>query len=266
MTWSSGQIIALCRVILASVFLLAVFLDPSQPVGLPETGLLLLGAYASTAFVLLIVAFSSYWLDFKLARLVHLLDLGMFGAVVYMTEGYTSPFFTFSVFLLLSAAIRWSARETALTAVGVNFLFLTVGALAHINVPLELDLQRLLIRSVYLLVLSALFILFAYNAERLRQARRLRSGIGTAMRDLPLVEAALRHVAEKLLSQRTAIVWHDPEEPRGSVEIRGGQKKIERALSAEEMDWAMTFEKGAPQLFRRRDQSPIVGRSASDCG
>ena len=50
--------------------------------------------------------------------------------MVLLTEGYTSPFFIFFMFLLLSAAIRWGWRETALTAVLVTVLYLIVGLIA----------------------------------------------------------------------------------------------------------------------------------------
>ena len=51
----------------------------------------------------------------------------MFTLMVLLTHGYTSPFFTFFMFLLLSAAIRWGWKATALTAVLVTLLYLIVG-------------------------------------------------------------------------------------------------------------------------------------------
>ena len=42
--------------------------------------------------------------------------MAVFTAIIFSTNGYTSPFFLFFILPLLSAAIRWSWRETLLTA------------------------------------------------------------------------------------------------------------------------------------------------------
>ncbi len=269
MKWSSGQIIAFCRLVLASVFLLAIYIDPSQPAIMPATGYVVLGAYAAIAVILVIIAFASFWLDFILARFVHVLDLVTFGAVVYMTEGYTSPFFTFSVFLLLSAAIRWSARETTLTAIAVNTLFLGAGAMAQLTVPLDLDLKRLLIRAFYLMVLSGLFVLFAVNAERPRRARGLRAGRGSAEGHASLVEAALDHVQSRLSAGRIAMAWRDTDEPRSWISWRKADGVSDQSMRASDIDWAIAFQKGVPHLFEVASRHrlwggprPVIGKLA----
>ena len=104
----SGRVIALGRLVLAAVFLLAVYLDPSQPSQNPGAAYALMGAYVIWSAGLLVLTWTNWWLDHRLSAFAHLVDIAAFGILVFFTEGYTSPFYTFFVFLLLSSAIRWS--------------------------------------------------------------------------------------------------------------------------------------------------------------
>ena len=60
---------------------------------------------------------------------MHAFDMAVFTAIVFSTNGSTSPFFLFFVLPLLSAAIRWSWRETALTAAALVVLYFGAGLL-----------------------------------------------------------------------------------------------------------------------------------------
>lgn len=160
--YRSGRVIALCRAALAIVFLFAIWADNSQPAYAAAetyTGLML---YAATSVALVAITWNNWWLDSKLAAPAHILDVAAFTLLVFGTEGYTSPFFVFFVFLILAAVIRWSWRETAITAVAVILLFFTTGLLvADLNTPF--DFQRFIVRSGNLVVLSAILIWFGVN-------------------------------------------------------------------------------------------------------
>jgi signal transduction histidine kinase len=82
---------------------------------------------------------------------------------VVTSDGYTSPFFVFFVFLVLSAAIRWGWRETALTAIPVTLLYVAAGLAAGAESGAAFDLQRFIIRAGNLVVLSAVLIWFGVN-------------------------------------------------------------------------------------------------------
>ena len=71
---------------------------------------------------------------------------------------------------LLSAAIRWSWRETALTAAAVLLLFAAAGTAAILLGTTEFDLVRLMMRSAYLVVLSLLFVWFGVNEQPVHEA------------------------------------------------------------------------------------------------
>ena len=91
----------------------------------------------------------------------------MFTLMVLLTHGYTSPFFTFFMFLLLSAAIRWGWKATALTAVLVTLLYLIVG-LIDVKATADFNLQRFLVRTGHLVILSLILIWFGINQWRSR--------------------------------------------------------------------------------------------------
>ena len=63
--------IALSRLVLSSVFLLAIYIDPSQPAAAPVPTYLILVLYVGLAAAIGMVAWNSWWWDFRLARPMH---------------------------------------------------------------------------------------------------------------------------------------------------------------------------------------------------
>jgi signal transduction histidine kinase len=162
--YQSGRVISLGRVILATLFLIAVWFDRSEPVGAIGGTMLLLGIYALSAIAIAAATWSNWWLDARLAVLTHGADMAVFTAIVFSTNGTTSPFFLFFVLPLLSAAIRWSWRETALTATALVLLYMMAGLLIAGTETFELE--RFVIRAGNLLILSLLLIWFGIHQLR----------------------------------------------------------------------------------------------------
>ena len=67
--------------------------------------------YLATALAITKLTWNDWWADARLARLAHMLDIAVFTVLVLATDGYTSPFFVFCVFMILFAAIRWGWRS-----------------------------------------------------------------------------------------------------------------------------------------------------------
>jgi signal transduction histidine kinase len=202
-----GRVIALGRLVLAAVSMVAVWLDPSEPFLLPK---LLLAFYDIWAAALLLLTWRNWWLDHRLAVFAHMVDIAVFGVLVYSTEGYTSPFYNFFVFLTLSAAIRWGWRETALTAVAVLLIYLTAGTASLAVEHGEISSDRLLIRFAYLIVLSLIIVWFRVNEQAepdtgRREAETPLSG--------PPIDSALRLAARRMKAKRAVFVWSQTEEP-----------------------------------------------------
>jgi signal transduction histidine kinase len=184
--YQSGRVIALGRVMLSSLFLLSIWLDQSQPArSTAQTyGLLLL--YVLFAIGLAALSWRNWWLDARLAAPAHFIDMAVFTGIVFSTNGYTSPFFLFFILPLLSAAIRWGWRETMLTAIGLVLLYLTAGLLVAGSEQFEL--QRFIVRSGHLVILSAILIWFGIH----QQFARLFFGVDELDRRLGRDEEPLR--------------------------------------------------------------------------
>jgi len=153
------------RLALASVFLFAIWLDPTQPSRHATEAYIILVTYVLVAAGYLTATWNNWWLENRLALWAHGLDILLFGAMVFLTEGYTSPFFTFFVFIVLSATIKWGWRETAVTAAVVICLFFLASWAAISTGAGNLEIMRFLVRGSYLIVLSGVLIWFGINQQ-----------------------------------------------------------------------------------------------------
>lgn len=209
----SGRVVALARLLFACISTVAIWADPSQPSRYPAGAYAVLSVYVLVSAVYLLSTWDDWWLEQKLALWAHALDVCLFGAMVFLTEGYTSPFFTFFVFILLTATIRWGWRQTAISSAMVISLFLAAGLLATEWRGASVDTSRVIMRATYLVILSLLLIWFAYNVEE-QHRRRVTRGAGEvdASAELP-VRSALAAAMASCGSARAALVWWDDEEP-----------------------------------------------------
>jgi signal transduction histidine kinase len=159
--YQSGRVIALGRVMLATMYLLALALGRSEPERVTAATYALLFLYVAAAVGIAAATWRNWWLDARLAIPMHGVDMAVFTAIVFSTNGSTSPFFLFFLLPLLSAAIRWGWKETALTATSLIALFLIAGVLVAGRGSFELE--RFVIRSGHLIILSLLLIWFGIH-------------------------------------------------------------------------------------------------------
>ncbi len=157
----TGRVLAVTRLVLAIVFLLAVVVEPTQPARAALAGLALLSAYMALAAAQVAIAWRSWWFDLRLARIAHLVDICAFVAGVYFTEtnnsDFSSPFMAFAAFLLVSANLRWGWKGIAATALALLFANSVAGAVLYM-LHFDLDLYRFSRRIVYMLVLSIVMV------------------------------------------------------------------------------------------------------------
>ena len=225
----SGRVIALGRLLLATLFVLAIWVDVSQPAQAPAETYALLTSYVVLSTGIAVATWRNWWLDAKLAGPAHAIDILLFTLLVLLTAGYTSPFFTFFVFILLSAAIRWGWRATALTAVLLTLLYLIAGLLvAEFNAQFEL--QRFVVRTGHLVILSLILIWFGANQWRARFSWRDEELLARSSLDESPLETGLRAVMSGVRASAGAFVWREP--GRGDaagLAIRGGEVAVVEA-------------------------------------
>lgn len=205
---SSGRVIALGRLMLATLFLLALWTDASQPAHAPTVTYQLIAAYIGLAAIITIATWNNWWLDARLAGPAHAIDILMFTALVLLTEGYTSPFFTFFMFILVAAAIRWDWHVTALTAMLLTLLYLVAGMLVlRAGVPFEP--QRFLVRTGHLVILSLILIWFGASQRLARFDFADREPLAQPALDESPLEGGLRAAMASLRAASGVFVWYD---------------------------------------------------------
>ena len=192
--------------LLASLFLVAISAGTSPPAEFPRQAFALLVAYSALAFGLVLVAWNSWWQDAHLAGPAHALDIAMFTIVVFLTKGDTSPYFIFCIFVLLSAAIRWGWRATALTAVLLTLLYVLAGSLnAAKHTPFEFD--RFVTRTGYLIILSLILIWFGVNQWRARLGGRAQDLLAEQPPGTRPLEVGLDAGMSAVRASRGVFVW-----------------------------------------------------------
>jgi signal transduction histidine kinase len=205
---ASGQVIALGRLLLASMFLLGLWIELGRPDQASFNTFILAVAYLFFAASIAVVTWNNWWADARLAGPAHTLDIAMFTLMVLLTEGFTSPFFTFFMFLLLSAAIRWGWRATALTAALVAVLYVVAGFMV-VRAIETFDLQRFVIRTGHLIILSLILIWFGINQWRTRFWSRDQDPIAQLSLEESPAEASLKAVMAAVRAGSGAYAWRE---------------------------------------------------------
>jgi signal transduction histidine kinase len=207
--------IAMARVALGCASLFAVWLDPAEPVRYAELTYTLHAIYVVYAIGL--AAFT--WLrplGDRFPLITHLVDIAAFSVFQFLTLGPSSPFFVYFIFSLFCGAMRWGWHATLWTAsiVVAAYLMMTLSMAARIT-PVEFELNRAIIRTVYLLVSAALLVYLGRHEQRLRdEIERLARWPVTAGFQLErATHWTLEHAARIMGARRAIVVWEAGEEP-----------------------------------------------------
>lgn len=163
------RLIAVGRVVLAVSSLGAVWADPSEPAKFAPTAYALLVAYVVYALVLALAIWRSTSARPLLGLVTHVFDLAFFSAFIYFTAGPASPFIAYFVFSLVCATLRWQWRGTLWTAaVALAVFFGLVYYFAEVLDDPAFELNRSIIRGVYMAVMALLLGYLGWHEERSR--------------------------------------------------------------------------------------------------
>lgn len=246
-----GRVIALGRVVLALLFLLVLWFEhggPGQHSGSIAGAIdlrTIFAGYAAWAVLLVLITWRSWWLDHRLADASHLVDIAACAILIFFAETYAGPFYTFFVFLILSAALRWNARETALTAAAIILFFLTAGMTQLATATADFGARQLLMHASYLVLLSLIVIWFRINELPVPDAADEEEP-----GDMSEVEAAMRRVLRRFRARRVVFAWSLGDEPWVNVaQIDAEGMRTERIGPADYAGLAANRLAEVPLLF-----------------
>lgn len=210
------RLIAGGRLVLAISALTAVWLDASEPSRYVSITYSVLAAYSAYSAIIALVVWHSLGTSHVFRWTTHCVDLGAFALFMYLTEAPTSPFFVYVFFAILSALLRFGTRGVIWTTVFTlgSFIGMGVWAAEVLRDP-AFELNRFIIRSVYLAVAAALVVAIGVYQERLRGelfnlATWPRSGSHEL---LGVLDEILFRAREVLRAPRAMLIWEDDEEP-----------------------------------------------------
>ncbi len=211
-------VLAAARTILTVLSLLAIYIDPTEPTEyMWVANGMMIGWTIYSVGILVWVRYG------RLPRhgptVLHVLDILWPAVISVFTQGPNSPFFAYTVFALAAAAFRWGLPETLATAAaGIGLLdlqavFLTGGYPWEVRILGAFDVNGLIIRCSYLLVLGLLIGYFG-ESEKERRAESIvlnrilrqvkpEQGLGVCL------HLALNELLRIYRARRAYVVMHD---------------------------------------------------------
>lgn len=209
-----AKMIAASRLLLAVAALIAIYIDPTQPSRSSDLAYGILVGYALASAAILGLAYFTQRERIP-PLVIHSADLAIISALVYCTEGPTSPLFALFTFAIISGALRWGAMGAAATAVALLAVFVGVTTLS-LGDAADFDANRVIVRTVYLVVVAALIGYFGWHRQR--SAERLARLAdwpehAPATGDDPPLAPSLMHATLVLGGDRLLVLWEEQGQP-----------------------------------------------------
>ncbi|WP_298289558.1 histidine kinase [Novosphingobium sp.] len=267
------------RAVLALAFLVVLLVDPTAPVrsNVHGLGFPLISLYLTWAAALMIIAWQSWWFDYRLAPLALGIDIAVFLGAVYLTESrsseFQSPFLAFAAFVLIAAMVRWNWRATALTAIVLLIANVLLGLMLY-SFGFEVDPFRFFRRIFYIILLSSmlLWLSMSRGGERV-QAMPEPPGVPGERRDL-VFDSALTFVSSLLDAKRAAFAFAGSEEPWIDLRMLGPEgftsRQLDPELFAEELlalhRTALFSTARQRELVQSEDGTLLIARAGAKSG
>ena len=210
------QLIAITRLVMAVVAVLAIWLEPSQPASYTRLAYASLTCYLVYALALALLAWKTVVALHRLRFPTHVMDLAFFSLLIYLTESPNSPFFVCFVFSLVCATLRWRWHGTLWTSVAALTMLTGMGVYgATVLHDPAFELRRVVIRVVYLALAAALLGYLGAHKRRVdsNMTQLAAWPRGTFQDVSALAQNELAHAAKLLHAPRVLMFWEEPEEP-----------------------------------------------------
>ncbi len=264
------RVLATARALLAAGSLIAIYVDPTSPSSYATLvyGLLVVYVVYSAA-ILAVLRFGRE--PKRLFRIgLHVVDILWPAVISGFTEGPSSPFYVYYAFVLLAAAYRWGWQETlATTAAGVLLSVAQAGFFVFGHAApsgllgREFELNRFIIRSLYLVLMGFLLGYLAEEEKRLRAETWVAAHImSKAQAEIGLratIQALLEEILELFGARQALVSIADSTAGRGFLwEVRPPSENRTASIFLTELEPA----EGAKYSFDAAGQAWSAARRA----
>jgi signal transduction histidine kinase len=230
------RLLVLVRCVLAFSAFAIIWIDPSEPTRLVELTYASLGAYCLYAALLALVSYRLEWPAPK--RGFHWADIFFYAYLVALTEGTSSIFFYFFFFAILVASFAWGFREGIAVTIVSLVLFTLIG-LTFAPRGEAFELNRTLIRSVYLFVFGYLFAYWGGFERLLKRRLRLLGEINNLWNPRFGVDHAIGSNLDRLLDfydgSACVLVLRRPTTPSTFLMYSASRQKPEQSANPSEI-------------------------------
>ena len=147
------HLVSMMRLILALSALLIIYIDPSEPdryVNITYGALVLYSIYSAVLYLL-----SARHGTSQRRTYMYWVDVGWYLVLISLSSGTNSIFFFFFFFIILAASFR-SGYLTGLSITLVSATLFTIIGYLTAHAPTGIELNRFLLRPIYLLVIGYL--------------------------------------------------------------------------------------------------------------
>lgn len=271
-----NRTVAVARILLGTVGLFAIYIDPTEPIKYAHLAYLLLAAYVIASIALAVVYFRGEPKRVRLGALGEAMDLTWAAAISLFTAGPNSPFFMFFVFALVAATL-WRGLAGAFYAAFVGTTVLAIEAfLLKFGVGLSVlegtyDLNMLIMRATYLIIFGLVIGLLGESEKQTRAKWAFRSSIARTINAQTAVFPAVQLVGisllEKFAAKRVLIfsehvstgrcyVW---DSVRPESRFREMEERCGKVLMVPVPEQGRVIRTDAP-IFNRRRTSSALGK------
>lgn len=261
----TGKVLATSRIAMASVFLVALMLEPTSTDSNSSAAYMLLLIYLAGAAAIVVIAWRSWWWEFRLAPWIHAVDTMAFVAAVYFSEAgkadFNSPFMSLTAFLLISATLRRGWFAVAWTSVALVVLNVAIGT-SMFAFGFPIDPYRYGRRLMYLGVLSLMMVWLSGEQRGLRSAPMPKTPGTPGERRNAIIVDALTFARVSLQARGAAIAVPHGEEPWTEVLRDTGYAVIVDRLGPEVLDGSFEEPDRAALIDRARGRR-IISRASS---
>ena len=251
--------VTLLRILLAVAALTVTLIDPSEPQRFVEVSygvLVAYGLYSTFLFIAVRQGRSPVPV-----RWIHWIDVAWFAILIALSNGPSSIFFFFFLFPILVASFRWGFAEGMRVTGTCTVLFIVLAFFVSPSSNADFEMNRLLIRPIYLLVFG--FMTASWGGREVLYRRRLALFRDIGRRSNPRfgVDQALESLTDKIRTFYDAeicllravmatpagkSIWCSKRAP--SVEREDGSAELQRAVEHLSGNYGIVYTNGTGRL------------------